>query len=274
MTAIVNVVRHLDANLGDHLSSPARYIPWLTGSRTLDPHEGDFSSLTDPTRTPDVVVVGGGGQIANLVPEYDANLEQVSKSPAVSIAWGVGHNRHGAASISYPSYLDHFDLVGIRDYGSPYEWVPCASCLHTELDEPRSIDTDVVLYEHWQIPSGVTGLPTMRNDATHVGQIFHFLGSAAVVVTNTYHGCYWATLLGRRVVLVDPFSTKFLGFRHPPTVSTHTEWRSAVDGARSYPGALEECREANRRFAGLVRDRCVQAGVRGAEDWDVEAGPL
>jgi hypothetical protein len=41
---------------------------------------------------------------------------------------------------------------------------------------------------------------------------------ADVVVANTYHGAYWATLLGRRVIVAAPFSNKFFGFRHEPVI--------------------------------------------------------
>jgi hypothetical protein len=254
MTRLVNVVRHLDSNLGDRVCSPTLYFPWLVGAEKLDPHEGDFARFHSADSTPDVVIVGGGGQIANRVPEFDLNLQAVARSSAIKIAWGVGHNRHDDNLIDYPSYLDDFNLTGLRDWPSPYEWVPCASCLHPLLDRPRDTVHDAVVYEHWQIPLAIEGLPSMKNSERSLSSVLDFLASGEVVVTNTYHGCYWATLIGRRVVVAEPFSTKFLAVRHRPAVADRYSWRKAMAASRAYPEALTQCRNANHDFADRVRD--------------------
>jgi hypothetical protein len=179
------VVRYRDANLGDQLSTPARYVPWLRASEKLDPHEGDFSPFRAGEQAPELVIVGGGGQIANRVPAYDRHLQAVAASPAVAIAWGIGHNRHDDTTRRYPTYLRRFALVGLRDWTSPYPWVPCASCLHPSLDHPQQPFRDAVLYEHWQIPAGITDLPTMKNSEPSMDRVVGFLSSGEVVVTNT-----------------------------------------------------------------------------------------
>jgi hypothetical protein len=265
------VVRHRDANLGDQLSTPTRYVPWLSPSEQLDPHEGNFSQFQQPEQTPDLVIVGGGGQIANRVPAYDRNLHAVAASGSLAIAWGVGHNRHDDTTLRYPAYLRRFALVGLRDWTSPYPWAPCASCLHPALDHPQPPVRDAVLYEHWQIPAGIANLPTMKNSEPSVDRVVQFLSSGEVVVTNTYHGCYWATLLGRKVVLINPFSTKFLAFRHPPVVADPSTWPRAATAARHYPAALEQCRTATWQFAAMVRQTCLQAGLKEAETWQLPA---
>lgn len=263
------MVRYRDANLGDQASTPALYVPWLSASEKLDPHEGDFSQFQAAEQAPDLVIVGGGGQIANRVPAYDRNLHAVAASRSVAVAWGVGHNRHGDITLRYPSYLRRFALVGVRDWNSPYHWVPCASCLHPALDHPQRPVRDAVLYEHWQIPAGISGLPTMKNSEPSMDRVVQFLSSGEVVVTNTYHGCYWATLLGRKVVLVSPFSTKFLAFRHPPAVADPSTWPSTANTARHYPAALQQCRAATYRFVARVKQTCQRAGLQEAEAWQL-----
>lgn len=264
MSQLINVVRCLDENLGDHFSTPAEYFPWLKRSEKLDPHEGDFSRFLRPHSTPKVTIVGGGGQVANLVDEFDRNLELIARSTSVAIAWGIGHNRHDENVVRYPPYLREFDLVGLRDWTSPYQWVPCASCLHPALDTLDDPTHDVVFYEHWQIPLGAGGGPRMKNSEKSIGDALSFLASGEFVVTNTYHGCYWATLLGRRVVLVEPFSTKFFNLRHPPAFADRQSWQQTLNSARIYPHALDECRDANYRFAERARLLCSKAGIEEA----------
>lgn len=256
MNRLVNVFRCLDDNLGDHFSTPAKYFSWLRESEKLDPHEGDFSCFLKPRSTPKVTIVGGGGQVANRVDEFDRNLELIARSTSVSIAWGIGHNRHDENVVRYPSYLSEFDLVGLRDLNSPYPWVPCASCLHSAFDTLDNPTRDVVFYEHWQIPLGVGGYPRKNNSEKSIQDVLSFLASGESVVTNTYHGCYWAALLGRRVVCVEPFSTKFFNLRHPPAFADRQSWQQTLSNAPIYPHALDECRDANYRFAERARLLC------------------
>lgn len=122
----------------------------------------------------------------------------------------------------------------------------------------------VVAFLHGELPvdeSVLAGIPTMKNliakeeigKWSTLDKILDFLSRGDVVVTNSYHGTYWATLLGKRVVAV-PHSSKFLAFKHPPVmVETLDEWRNALRGATAYPTALSESREANRDFRATVR---------------------
>ena len=92
----------------------------------------------------------------------------------------------------------------------------------------------------------------MVNTGQNIEQILTFLGSAETVVTNTYHGVYWATLLGRKVVCI-PWGTKFSMFKHPPTFANETNWHEKIEEAKSYPRALKECRTANTDFFADVK---------------------
>ena len=83
-----------------------------------------------------------------------------------------------------------------------------------------------------------------------------FVGSGAKVVTNSYHGAYWAMLLGRKVVLAAPYSSKFHHYRHPPEISEDRSWTPALScHGKDDRGALQECRDANRKFLKLALDR-------------------
>jgi hypothetical protein len=75
-----------------------------------------------------------------------------------------------------------------------------------------------------------------------------FLASGETVITNSYHGAYWARLLVRRVVVL-PFSNRLLRMRFPPVIATAQNYQQRAKEARPEPDALPICREANLGFA-------------------------
>jgi hypothetical protein len=56
-------------------------------------------------------------------------------------------------------------------------------------------------------------------------------------------------LLNKRVVVVDPWSTKFLNFKHAPTLLEKDEtWREAIDRSKTVNTSLDECVSANESY--------------------------
>jgi hypothetical protein len=192
-----------------------------------------------------------------FVQRYTLNtISQLDKTIGPRILWGAGHNSRDKVEdsyfINYPSYLNRFHLVGVRDWVEDYRWVPCASCMHPAFDKEYEIKNEFVWFEHKKKLIDGRSLdllpaPRMLNTGQNMDQIIEFLGSGETVVTNSYHGVYWATLLGRKVVCV-PWGTKFNMFKHPPTMATDKDWIDKIEEAESYPNALKECRNANKEF--------------------------
>ena len=64
-----------------------------------------------------MIVFGDGGLL-----DYDyfrpGWTDVLRATSAEAIAWGVGHNRHGAGRGRYPDFLQSFALVGVRDSGA------------------------------------------------------------------------------------------------------------------------------------------------------------
>jgi hypothetical protein len=231
-------------NLGDLKSAPAAYFDFLAGMYPLDLYEYCSSGVELDRK---LVVLGGGGVFV-----LEKELQSLAASPSTTlICWGAGHNTHGDHRIGRVGLLDRFALVGIRDHGQGYEWVPCASCMDPAFDRSDPVEHDVVIYDHrhYRVGEEDPSIPRMSNSCADFDAVIRFLGSAATVLTSTYHGAYWATLLGRQVIVVDPFSSKFFGLKHPPVMTSSNEWRDALGRVRSYPEALDECRSANRSFA-------------------------
>jgi len=236
-------------NTGDMAACPANYFDF-----------GQHEVLDYSDRPAGSVVVYGGGAMVNWL-HGRAGLPDVPK-----VIWGAGSSRHGETE----PWTDPegVDIMGVRDWSPEREaaglYAPCSSCMSPLLDDPPPPTREAVLFLNAnpsirsRYPVGVSGLPTMMNDQP-MAAIVEFLASAETIVTDSYHGCFWAILLGRRVVAV-PYSSKFYGFRHPPAMSVRRggDWERLARGATVYQGALRECRAAtlvfHERVVNVIRD--------------------
>lgn len=194
-------------------------------------------------------------KLQTLVKEYIDKLQSSVKPPR--FMWGAGHNEAAtkkAKFIDYPEYLSAFDKVGIRDHGQLYDWAPCASCMHPAFRKKYPIKHDIIWFEHKKqiIKSTDFGSdPIMRftNSGNNIENTIEILGSANTIITNSYHGAYWGVLLGKKVVVQEPWSTKFFFMKHPPTFIQKGEtWRDVIDTARSYKTAHEESVAATNTY--------------------------
>lgn len=251
---IAHIFRADATNVGDWHCAPKLYFD-LGDQSALD--------ILDNPALPfgSNVIVGGGGLIARtFAPMIEALVQQRPKLRSL-VAWGVGESlnvdRLGGLvapwSAPLPGYLEQFDLVGMRDYGTQYPWVPCASCMHDLFDRPYEIEHPVVIYEHKRIPIAISGPPRRNNAGSDLAAVLAFLGSGDLVITNSYHGAYWATLLGRRVVAI-PNMSKLYRLKHAPVIARPDQWLRYAPSAKIYPEALDECRAANRAFHARVRE--------------------
>jgi hypothetical protein len=250
---IRNVFRMDPTNVGDWYCSPIRYF---------DFGEVQSSDIKSPRIEPgDRVIVGGGGLISVNFQRHMERLRDLRTRMRALVAWGIGEsliNDKGGGLVDrwsgpLPGYLRSFDLVGVRDYGTEYRWVPCASCMLEHFDRDFPIEHEVCIYEHKRIPIPIEGPPRRSNDGNDIDGTLAFLGSAELVITNSYHGAYWAMLLGRKVIAI-PNLSKMYGFRHPPVVCAPDEWRERRKDAVAYENILEDCRSSNRSFYEDVRN--------------------
>lgn len=196
-------------------------------------------------------------KLHKLVKEYIDKLSR--KVTAPRIVWGAGHNQDMSKrvkSIQYPDYLSGFDKVGIRDHRQAYNWVPCASCMHPALEKNYAIKNDIIFFEHKKqlIKStdfGHRSIPRYVNSGNNIEQTIELLGSANIILTNSYHGAYWGTLLKKKVIVVDVWSTKFYFFKHNPLLvgkdgMEHID--QYIDQAEIFPHALQECKKVTQDY--------------------------
>lgn len=197
----------------------------------------------------------------DLINQY---LEKIENDKAPKIIWGAGHNgdvtKKNKGTFIFPNYLAEFKLVGIRDYGQNINWVPCASCMHPALQKTYTIKNDIIWFEHKKQlikDFGNDSIPRFINSGSNIEQTIELLGSANIIITNSYHGAFWGTLLKKRVVVVQPWSTKFYGFKHAPAISEKIEtWRESLEQARVYDYALEECMSVTTNYWDAIKQLC------------------
>lgn len=189
-------------------------------------------------------------EFKTLVKNY-IDIVKTDRSPR--IIWGAGSNQQTdrkVKTLSYPDWMAEFDLVGVRDWKQNLPWVPCASCMHPAFDRSYEIKNEVIWFEHKKQlikDFGDDPIPRFVNSGNNMDQTIEILGSAETILTNSYHGAYWGALLGRKVIVVNTWSTKFLGFRHPPAfMADGANWRD--QSVNTYPQALEDCRSATKQF--------------------------
>lgn len=233
-------------NTGDRYCSPALYFPWLKDSPSRWPWEWEYGKS----------IFGGGGL---LHPGTDHCLLKAVQSGAPTVIWGIGLNYHGCMGQIYPKFFDDCDLVGLRELGNPWRFVPCPSCMAPEFDRAVRCDADVplVIYEHanQSIPESVApGAPRKTNeDGSGLNDVLSFLASGRQVITNTFHGAYWSILLGKSPILYQPFSNRFLALGDVRIAYEHNWSAVVMNSERDLFVNLTEARNINLEFADDVR---------------------
>lgn len=233
------------ANLGDFCSCPQRYYPeWRHHPVTFLYQGGAFE--IGMTQGP--IVIGGGGILIDGVSNY---YQQLASLKRPMVFWGGGLNSQ-QLTVELTAPLKHFELVGLRDFGFTAPWLPCSSCLHPALSLRKAPEHDYVIYEHYLNPIPIDG-PRANNAARSLSQISAFLSRGKTVVTNSYHGAYWAMLLNRRVVLFKPDGIRFSYFRNAPDCCDEHNWKSQLKGdTQEESNFLDECRQLNADFGERV----------------------
>lgn len=239
-------------NVGDLYCHPLDYFSF---SRSPDDAVkiSDLSAV-DNSLSPDFIVLGGGavaGKIKDIREKFpDAKI----------IAWGVGVTKRGL--LKKPDFATHEKIsfnclaYGARDYIEGLRHVACVSCMHPFFDEHLEPSHDVVVYGHSRFgdlkqQAEAAGVPYLDNESSlgFLG-VVNFLASGKTIVTNSYHGAYWGTLLGRKVSMI-PFGSKFFGLKYMPAIVENLE--EGILKAKNFSMALEDAREENRAF---YRDVC------------------
>jgi hypothetical protein len=85
-------------------------------------------------------------------------------------------------------------------------------------------------------------LPKMSPSGANFEDYIEFLATGEYVVTNAYHGAYWGALLGKKVVIFEPFSSKHFHMFDNIVVANPESWDDFLDLAEPDDSLLELCR--------------------------------
>ena len=235
------LLHHRDTtNVGDLACSPADYF---------DFGKSDVAAFGGPVPATRRLIMGGGQIWKSCIRTQRRHASRAKHS----ILWGVGIGPQALRSPEYAEMRESCSLIGTRCAGFENlgaRYVPCASAMSEHFDTAPAPSHDVVMFAHGRYSDDIprlAGTPELSNLDVSLKDAVHFLASGETVLTNSYHGTYWALLLGRRVICV-PFSQKVRFFPDPPTLAKPHNWQKHIGKAQRAEGALEKARALNRRF--------------------------
>lgn len=260
----INRIDH--ENAGDWNCSPLEYYYWYFKQYNIIRHDIgsiDFNEIDKD----DVVIIGGGG-LFNVLESFNLAINSVVSLCDNVISWGVGFNTHNERfqmdTEFTPIDLKRFRLISIRDYNHPsgIDYVPCPSVKALCIQKDRKPIRKYGVIFHRNMPE-ISKLPfdSISNNES-ITRINEFILESEIIVTNTYHCAYWATLLERKVVIINGFSSKFDHLKYKPEFvegslddisGMISLIESAAPKAEIYRGTLEEAENINDSFFEKVR---------------------
>ena len=249
-------------NVGDWFCSPYRYFPFRPANRF------DICNPDIPLNNYRSFILGGGGLGAPFFDPYLQVLEGTSVENR--IVWGCGVDIISERNSFLPdvqyelygSYFENFSSVGLRVWSDhqKFKYVPCVSCMHPFFDKYRDVKPTKFagFYSHYRVPlfgASGAGFCAATNYGENLEEKLSFLADCEYVITNTFHGAYWATLLGRKVIAM-PFKSGMWSLKHKPVFTTPlTLTDDILDKCNEFPESLDESRILNVNFFKHLADR-------------------
>lgn len=239
-------------NVGDEYCGPEFFFGALF--EQYDQYIHSFSSIDYQLIRPDDVVVIGGGGLIDYSDGWNERINACIDRCRNVVLWGCGLNHHkDRTAVTKPVNLSGAALIGVRDYRTDDDYIPCASCMLPQFQREYPIRRRVGVAEHKDFP--IREFPSYEkidNATDHIDAVIEFIGSSEIIITNTYHIWYWATLMNKKVILYDKFSTKFDSLRYEPVMYSG-DLEEDIKRCKTYPDALSEAIGLNRKFADRVK---------------------
>ena len=266
MREIINIYWFMTDNIGDKMSGVSSYFNFPLPVRTIDIKQ----ALARKDELKDkFIILGGGGHIH--LPSLDYNnqkfefLEEIATLSPWTVIWGLGNNIHNTKTHLYPKCLDDYMLVGLRDLDSPYEYVPCPSCMSPYLDHSYQdvVSTTSFIFKHKFSENFISAdsylIPYIHlcENETSMQQVINKMKRAHTIFTDSYHGAYWGLLLNKTVVVPNPYSSKFYSL-HPNLIIKGEKQKGHIEDMSNY---LSLCRQANISFYAKVLEKVFEYGA-------------
>lgn len=266
-------------NCGEYWSSPKLYFSDFNKYSFVD-----IDGLSQNIEINKFVIISGEAinnekflkEIHLLKKENDIKL----------IAWGAGFNKIDLSKIGNLIHnidrvklvkknpVKYFDLIGIRDFelSFNYHWVPCASCLLPYILKFRKTTPKKkvgVFYEDKKFKVfNVLSFDYLSSEGVEIENKLQFLSNYEYIITNSYHGAYWAMLLNRKVICL-PIKSSLFNFQSPPFFLDNKNFKlvqmeqekekikinnNVFDQCSNYPEFYEKCVDANYEFQKDVKN--------------------
>lgn len=242
---MLTTIAHLKdtPNIGDQVCAPYHYF---------DFPELKIKDLRDKSENlnPKVAIFGGGA-IEPYIKGEDSSI--INYKSSNKVLWGIGSSRSGMKK-NPPFISDEFSLIGLREWGREGgEYLPCVSCMSPFFDKYKEsrIEREVGVYAHAvksaDFLTSFDGFDIINN-RVDFEQAIRFIASSEIVVTNSFHGTYWALLLSKKVICI-PFSSKFYGYKFEPNYTSLVDWKKQLNAKFSLSeDYLQESRKINIDF--------------------------
>lgn len=256
-------------NVGDISCCPKKYFKDFKKCKELEIFD---YKLSDKDK---IIIIGGGGLLQEYFKTSIENIIRNGKDKII-IFWGAGLDNSPTGEIFDTQILSSCKLIGIRDYNTQYRYIPCVSCMSNFFDKYRknTPKKKIRCYIHssYDFPefliSSYESYMNNQNskDKDSMKKALKFMSEAEYIITNSFHGVYWATLLNRKVIALPftkdghtKFSDKFMTIKYKPVyVHSFNDIKNNLDEilkkAKNYEEALIDSRKINISFYKEVID--------------------
>ena len=256
------VFSHCDGrNAGDQLCTPLLYYNFGSEYAT---QKITLSLKPLPSFINNTVVIYGGGGIIDTSKdrnEYYKNLNQTN----TYIHWGSGANKLNLENVNWvvantekeldDDVLENFAVVGRRDYIPKYypnhKYVPCVTCKIKQLKFHYDIKRRIGIVEHmWlhKIDLNYDKVNMSLDSNNTIEKLIRFIGESEIIITSSFHGCYWGLLMGKKVIIKCSWSSKFDTLKYKPTPMTN-DIEEDIKRCKIAPQHyLDECIKLNDDF--------------------------
>lgn len=264
MSKLIFVHRVDNNNPGDLFSCPNKYFTFESqDQKTFDIKFPD--TITEPH---EICIIGGGGLGK---PWFYKRLNLLfSKDIKSFVTWGIGYNHF---EINQPlnklyrnkrifDIFERADLNSSRDFNYlfDHEWIPCASCMSSLFDRFKKISPkkEVGVIYHGATNFKIDGLSSedyLTNFGPSMEEKLNFISNYKIIISNSYHGIYWSTLLNKKVLSI-PWKSSIKYMKHQPReINNNLSLRDNLNITLNFPEALKECRQANINFYYKVKKK-------------------
>jgi len=267
----MNIFRADPTNVGDAFCPPFLYFPFK------DKRYVDIVNIDQKTnfQRNEIIIIGGGGLGTDFFRnKIEILLNLRKKFELKIIGWGLGYDVNSNKSHKLisntnkliSSIFDDFDIVGTRvdleniENKSNFFYVPCSSCMHDAFNIFRNQNKKnkkIGVYSHKRVLLNkfFPDYDHLTNEGMDLSKVLNFISSYEFIVTNSYHGVFWATLLNKRVICA-PYKSGLYSFKDKPYyINKYFINDKILQCAKNFPNALEESRDYNLQFYKLISDK-------------------